>query len=373
MFIFAVRYKDTKMNYINYYTAEYRIYGQKESLPAQVSLNESGFYYKVGEEEREQLLRIAEIVSIHTYNTYKVVLNFGDFPYQTLTCKDPAFLSEIKQQFKGYEVVDALSKSSKTTYIKYLLFLASFFIGLILFFYFVLVPWLVNKAVTHFPWEQEKKLGEMMYTKIKEQEKANPKKSLLLEHFFYQLCDSAQNPVQILFADNPVVNAYALPGGFIVINSGIVNQMVSPEELAGVLAHEYAHVRKKHTLKSMFNTLGFSVLLQLFLGSQDHSWLNAIGWQAQELSQLKYSRSLETEADEEAFKVLKNKSLNPHGLITLFSRLQENEKVNMPEILSTHPLPEDRIKKFNNLIEASPYPVIEKPYLELLFNQIKGK
>jgi predicted Zn-dependent protease len=163
-----------------------------------------------------------------------------------------------------------------------------------------------------------------------------------------------------------------MPGGFIVVYEGILKKMKSEEELAGLLAHEFSHIKLKHTLKSTFNNIGFSALLQLVFGGFDESLIGLLGNQTEQLRQLHYSRTLEQEADENGFNLMKEQRLDPNGMINLFERLKAESSNNVPSILSTHPLPNERISYIQKLINNDRYAVKKNNKLEIIFEQMKA-
>jgi predicted Zn-dependent protease len=162
-----------------------------------------------------------------------------------------------------------------------------------------------------------------------------------------------------------------MPGGYMVVYEGIIKKMKSEEELAGLLAHEFSHIQLKHTLKSTFNSIGFSALLQIIFGGFDDSVIGLLGNQTEQLRQLHYSRTLEQEADENGFNLMKAQQLDPKGMVNLFERLKAESNDIIPSILSTHPLPEKRINYIQALINKDKYEVKNNQALEVIFTRLK--
>jgi predicted Zn-dependent protease len=231
---------------------------------------------------------------------------------------------------------------------------------------------MVNKAVENFPSDYEKKFGKVMFDQVKASEKWDSTQTKLLNDFFESLHFKSNYNIEILCVKKDEVNAYAMPGGFIVVYEGILKKMKSEEELAGLLAHEFSHIKLKHTLKSTFNNIGFSALLQLVFGGFDESLIGLLGNQTEQLRQLHYSRTLEQEADENGFNLMKEQSLDPNGMINLFERLKAESSNNVPSILSTHPLPNERISYIQKLINNDRYAVKKNNKLEIIFEQMKA-
>jgi beta-barrel assembly-enhancing protease len=147
------------------------------------------------------------------------------------------------------------------------------------------------------------------------------------------------------------VNAYALPGGIIVVNAGMIDSAANAEELAGVLAHEVQHVEQRHTLQQMIHTAGWAAVLAVVLG--DVSAITAIV--VHQLGDLRNSRKLETEADVEGMKALARAGIPLQGMADLFRKLQaENERRGGEGIalLSSHPASAERIADLEQLAKT---------------------
>lgn len=149
------------------------------------------------------------------------------------------------------------------------------------------------------------------------------------------------------------VNAFALPGGIIVVNSALLLNTDSAEELAGVLAHEVQHVEGRHSLKSMLNSLGFATVLLVVLGDVSASTAVIV----HQIGNLYFSRDVEEEADEQGFHALVNAGITPAGMISFFQKLQEESgeaKGGSLAWLSTHPETLERIEKLQALYSEQP-------------------
>jgi Zn-dependent protease with chaperone function len=143
-------------------------------------------------------------------------------------------------------------------------------------------------------------------------------------------------------------NAFALPGGIVVVNAGLIRKAGSAEELAGVLAHEVQHVERRHTLQQMIHAAGWAAVLAVALG--DVSAITAIV--VHQLGNLRNSRKLETEADTEGMKALARAGIPLEGMPSMFKRLQAEEKRlgdGGPGLLSSHPATDERISDLEQL------------------------
>ncbi|BDD07081.1 M48 family metallopeptidase [Aureibacter tunicatorum] len=137
---------------------------------------------------------------------------------------------------------------------------------------------------------------------------------------------------------NEEVNAFALPGGTVIINTGLLEHAESWEEVLGVMAHEISHVTERHHIRSMLNQIGIFDLLAIYLG--DESLLvNSIFHYADNLETLSYSRDFESEADNNGLNLLLTANINPDGMIQFFNSLGNSEiqSLKILDFLSTHP------------------------------------
>ncbi len=163
---------------------------------------------------------------------------------------------------------------------------------------------------------------------------------------------------KVVVVDLDVTNAFALPGGYIVLFDGLLEFVKSPEEVAGVLAHEMGHVIHRHGTQSMLRQMGLSVLFDFMLGGGGGSIGAELGSMVLALS---YSREAELQADGTGIDILQSAGVRPVGLAAFFKRLQAREgDITGPfQILSTHPsfaARLDRLKSVEDEGEASMSP-----------------
>lgn len=153
----------------------------------------------------------------------------------------------------------------------------------------------------------------------------------------------------VTIVDAPIVNAYCLPGGKIVLYTGLLNAADSPEQVAGVLAHEMAHATKRHGLKRIANSLGLVVGVNLLLG--DVSGLVAVAVELAQHGMLtSHGREQETESDIEAVRMMRSAGMDPAALAEFFGILEE-ENGDVPGAfawLSSHPQLAERQKEIRD-------------------------
>jgi predicted Zn-dependent protease len=167
---------------------------------------------------------------------------------------------------------------------------------------------------------------------------------------------------QFKVVDSTQINAFALPGGFIYVNRGLIEEADNESELAGVIAHEIGHVVERHSVdqvkRAQLTGLGLS-MLDIFLGGRGVTGqiANIAGQMVATGAFLKYSRDAEREADQVGAKNVYDAGYDPHGMITFFeklSRLGQSHPNAIEGFFSTHPSPEERVQNISELIASFP-------------------
>jgi predicted Zn-dependent protease len=192
---------------------------------------------------------------------------------------------------------------------------------------------------------------------------------------------------QFHIARDARINAFALPGGKIVLHDALVLRADSAEELLGVLAHEIAHVTEQHGTRNLIASAGIALTVQALLGDAG-GLMSTIATAAPFLLTQKYSRQFETEADDHGHRLLTRANIDPRGMVRFFERMKEEEEkvrkkireqagdraadtlAQLPEFLSTHPATEARIARMRSLAEVS-----RGPYRDLnpVFRALKDR
>jgi predicted Zn-dependent protease len=196
-------------------------------------------------------------------------------------------------------------------------------------------------------------------------------KTKYLEQFASEIDLKNEKPLKFAVVKSNQINAFALPNGQIVVFSAILENMQSKEELAALLGHEASHVNCRHSIKMLCRNLAGYLLVSL-LFSDVNGIMAVLADNAQQLHSLSYSRSFEQEADEQGLDILMSNHLNPKGMITLFEQLEHESDFAMPEILSTHPLTDERKNNIQKIISQSHYEVKPNDKLNAIFSRLKN-
>ena len=155
-----------------------------------------------------------------------------------------------------------------------------------------------------------------------------------------------------LVRHDDTVNAFAMPGGIIVVHTGLLRQAADPGELAGVLAHEVQHVEQRHSLRQMIGSLGWGALVGVTIGD-----ISAVAATlAHQAGTLYFSRDMEEEADRLGLHALQRAHIRPDGMLRFFQKLDGKDQAKLPEWISSHPQTAARAQRLQAMIAASPCP-----------------
>jgi len=206
-------------------------------------------------------------------------------------------------------------------------------------------------------WEQS--LGEPLWEDIQSNHPLiqDEPARLALDRMLYRLC--APNDIDTAglhrhLIQNPEVNAFALPGRRLVVQSGLIQSAHGPDEVAGVLAHELAHAERGHVRRKILKEAGISLVIAWISGNLglENTGVHEL---VRILSSTAFDRNYESEADRMAVLYLQKAGVNPDGFAVFMDRLATTEKNNPtpPEWLSTHPASPKRAIQIRQLTEES--------------------
>lgn len=147
-----------------------------------------------------------------------------------------------------------------------------------------------------------------------------------------------------VIADDTLVNAFAAPGGYTYISTGLILQAKTCAEITGVLGHELGHVTQRHGVRSLETAMAGEELSRMVLGEGLAADAAQTIWAF--LNSTQFSQEHETEADEVGVQIAHDAGYNPFGLVDFFRKIQAMEKAaggSGPQFLSSHPATKDRI------------------------------
>lgn len=244
--------------------------------------------------------------------------------------------------------------------------------GLIITLYLllaVLLPFILIKSISV---QREIVLGEKIYESVVSGSRIDSSASRTAQAFAGQLHLSEKYPIRVTVVKSTDVNAFALPGGHIVIYTGLLELLQSPEELVALMGHEVTHVNKRHSLQGLLSGISLSLLKSILLsgGIGDFVFSNA-----GTLQELSYSRKREREADREGMLLMLKNHINPAGMEKLMERLESKSGNFLSfSFISTHPLTEERIQSAETFARSYKAVDFKTPMpLENLWKQLKNK
>jgi beta-barrel assembly-enhancing protease len=304
----------------------------------------------------------------------KTTLQFGTFPFQSIEYTDhTAFANQVnhalpkrKEGFTAF--ANELVNSGMSGAIVLIILVSSALISVYVF----ALPWIAEQAVLSLPMAYEVKFGDKVYDSLITNEKIDKKKSKALTQFAQNIDFETKYPLKFTVIDDDQVNAFALPGGHVVVYTEMLDKLQKPEQLVALLGHEVSHIKNKHSLKNMGREFSGKIFLGLIFGDAG-GMLDFAFDKAHSIAGLSYSRNMETEADLKGLEVMSHNKLDSQGMVGLMQILQKEEQktgMSIPAYLSTHPMTKKRLAN----IQKAPQPIDTKPLAEDLlktWNELK--
>ena len=308
----------------------------------------------------------------------------GDEGLETLVVDDPDFYRSVLE-------IAPKSFSSRENESKFNWKLYSVGILVLIFSAYVFIKtvpsFLADQMVEKIPIEWEVTVGQSILKMLPVAQKPDPEVLKVLQDTVDFLKQSLPgNPYDLKVYILPVeqVNALALPGGPIVIFEGLIDKAESPEELAGVLAHEIQHILLRHSTRGILRNMAESMLVTIFLGDMN-SVMEGIVQLAGQLETLGLSREMEAEADQKGMELILAANIDPHGMIRIFKKLMQedfsqkklpkgkpvSEENDLSSYFSTHPSSQNRLARLEKQMNSHANKTWTPLFPNLDWNEIK--
>lgn len=240
------------------------------------------------------------------------------------------------------------------------------------------LPLLADRMAVAVPVELEQEIGELLKKQVLESMEVDSGKTMLInklmkEYSFLPAKGEGFQRPEFVVVKKEEFNAFAMPGGCIVIHSGALDKMDHLPAFMALVGHENGHVQGRHSLRTLARSLGLYALITAIAG--DFTGLAAVLVEnAQSLQTLSYSRDFEREADQASLDFLCRNRLEPVGLIYLMETMQkvsEKSRSSIPAILSSHPLTEERLANARIAVSSVSCPFFNRPKADSLFRLLK--
>jgi len=235
------------------------------------------------------------------------------------------------------------------------------------------VNWVRVLRIKQMTQTTEEKLGELLWEIFRKSDKVMEDADVVqpLDSLLARICDGNgfdKDLLQLHVLKRDEVNAFALPNRTVVIYSGLIAACDNESELAGVIAHELAHIQLNHVMKKLIKEVGLSVIISATTGNTGADVMREL---ARVLSSSAYDRGLEREADRTALRYLEKAEIDPEGLATFLFKLSQEEPSVMKNLawISTHPDTEERARNLMQKIDEmdlEPRPVLKPETWERL-------
>jgi predicted Zn-dependent protease len=285
-----------------------------------------------------------DLVTADPHFTTLYIFRYGGFPQQTIESKEQDLPSLLKEKYPSRIFFKRSVAGIFGTNNAFLIGLAALAVLILGCCYWFVLPYFAEKVASNFPQDMEVQLGNSLYDNVIEGYDVNDTLTAQVNDFAKAIDFQTSYPIKVTVVKEDQTNAFALPGGHIVIFEKILQGMRTKEELAALLAHEVAHVHYRHSLKSMFRSLAGYLFISLLL-SDINNIVAVLADNSNMLVNLTYSRDLETEADHKAMATLESSGISLKGFVDLFQLLESQAEASVsPKILSSHPLTADRIQ-----------------------------
>ena len=376
-------------------TAKY--FDGKSSKPHPVTIQYSNNSIHISGMDDSSINRFWKVdaCTIESLNSGNILLiSYGDFPKESLQIHQDQHpnlsAALLEQQNNIAQTYQKLKHYNPITIVA----LSAFFVVSTVFLYITyLSPWVGEQAVKIIPASIEINMGKSIANNFIALAEIDTLKSEWLNEFF-ETCNYASDyPIELTYLKGDVVNAFAAPGGQIVVYEDMLQLTENADELAGLLAHELAHVNQRHSMKNLAKSLSSYLILSVITG--DVGGISGlILEQANNVKEMANSRTFEREADEKGLDYMKESRIDPNGMVQLFENLlaysespldslsissfpaldslQYLPKEEYLEILSSHPTSQQRITYLTERISSEQFTIEANTRRDSLWQLLKA-
>ncbi|HEY9886197.1 MAG TPA: M48 family metallopeptidase [Vampirovibrionales bacterium] len=354
-------------------------YDGKSSQPYKVKVQLTTSYLQINflsdEDFHENALKwdLQKINGNEFNNNKHIILTYGEFPFQTLEIESPDFYEELQAKYRNIRFTRSHYAPLLNSGFKGLLVSLLASILLISLGYFYAIPLFAETVAAYFPRTYEKILGRAIFNKLTQEQVILTRESKLLSEFVQASNLQTNLPLEkVVVVQSSIVNAFALPGGYIIIHKPLLEMLNEPEELVALLAHEYSHVELRHSIRHIFRALSRYVFISIIIG--DMSGVTAVIVEnANLVKTLHFSRTLEKEADLHGLEIMQKTQINPQGMVNLLRILENYQAQELQDKNSQGKTQEkNELKNVTNMLEmVSSHPLIEKriQYVQEIINK----
>jgi beta-barrel assembly-enhancing protease len=329
--------------------------------------------YKDENNQSRDVYWLAEDISSLDEEALGSVLRYKnrDGQEERLVVRDPELLQAIKKNFSHHRFVGGWKHLVLGNTKNKLVIFLSVLIALFIAGYFWFIPWVGERIAANTSKEWEVDLGEKMHQSMMNTYKVDSARTALINSFLRELHYDLHYPVTITVVESKETNAFAVPGGHVVVYRPIISKMTQPEELVALLSHEISHIELRHSLRNIFRSMARKMFLVMIFGNES-GLAGFLVNNADNLKGLEYSRALETEADDHGIDLMISSKVDPAGMLSLMKMLQKQTEGKEPAaFLNTHPVFNNRIKNINRKIRQTNAIVEKNPVLTSIFSDLK--
>lgn len=302
----------------------------------------------LSEDELQHHWPLALLKYRHTSSGFE--LRYGEYRAELVRIGDRGFVDMLESDFRhvfNQSWYDRLIGAGFKTH----LIVGVAALALIILGYIYTLPWVAEKAVYIIPEAYDKSIGESYFNSFIDQHEVDTKLSKALTDFAAAL-NLENKSLQFYVVNDKTVNAFALPGGIIMVNRGILEKIDQYETLVALLGHEVAHVNQRHSMKMLCRNLSGYIFVSVMLNDVN-GVMAVMADNVQTLRSLSYSRAYESEADEEGLRLMRKNKVASVGMVALFEALESENTDFVPAFLRTHPMTKSR----KNFAEKAAYEI----------------